>query len=156
MLRVDGAVENGEEMDRVLAGLARDFGAKAGLLPLRQAVRAAATPVLRDLERSTPVRTGSLRASARLVVSANKRGQGRKPTAYALIGWRPKRGGRARREQALAIEFGARGAPARRVLDRLFRRNADRMRRVLTKEIPLAVERQFKKLGRQNGFRVGP
>lgn len=95
----------------------------AGIGPdgVPRAVRAAIEPSLEELRRATPVDTGALRESVRAVVL--QRGD----LTTGTVGWSTRR--RVRAAQMLAVEFGNRHRPGRRVLSVLFEAERDSMER---------------------------
>lgn len=105
-MKFAGRVENVREVERALGRIA-DIGSE----DVPDAVRAALEPMVGDLRRATPVDTGALRDSTRVAVLRRPR------LAVGSVGWS---GRRVRRAQMLAVEFGARRRPGRRVLSGLF------------------------------------
>ena len=111
-MKIAARVDAGE----VQRALRRVAGVGSGLPRI---AREALEPVLDDLRRATPVDTGALRDSSRLEVSRRD--------GAASVGW--SSGRRVRRAQMLAVEFGNRARPGRRVLSSLFDSERDAIER---------------------------
>ena len=94
--------------------------------------------------------TGNLRDSARIQISANKRG---KPTAFGLVGWRaPRGGGVPRVPQFLGVEFGSkRNKKPVHVIENAFERNKGKVVATFSREFPKQFDRTLKRLNKKFG-----
>ena len=149
-LEIQAELENGPEIERVLVEIAKEYGARNALLPLRQTIRVAMKPLVPQLQAASPVQTGALRNSVRLGVYSNRKG---KPTAFGLVGWRTRRGHpQPRTGQFLGLEYGNEKIEnPRQILERLFDRNAQRMLNDFIKELPKRMDANLRRIVRKYG-----
>lgn len=134
--RVDFAIKGAKEMERLLKELGPNVAARVG----DQALRAAAKPIVEEMKRLVPVRTGALRDS--IIVLSEKRRKGDNERVV-LIGFRPPVSRRAH-----LVEFGTAHSKAepfiRPALDGQAGAALEEMGRVLAR----GIDREARKLAK--------
>lgn len=143
-----------EAMDRYMAELAREFGSRRVLPALTRAVREATKDLAPAIRSRTPVSSGKLRKTARRVVQVQRaRGGGFRVVAYA--GWLSRKGQSPHHWRAqLAVEYGNRFSPERRVIRSAWEAHVGSIRENFESLLASNIIRRARELGARFPFRV--
>ena len=156
MVQIVADLEGAKDVERMLKGLADEYGPKNAASAFNGAVRAAMKGTLDQIQRETPVDRGLLKDSVALKVGKPSKKRLRDSqfvdeftVVEGRCGWFWKRGDAVNSFEALAVEFGTQTTPAQPTLRKALQNNAQNMVSTFAKEIGPQIEKKARSLGRR-------
>ena len=151
-MKIKSTVVGLRELDLALSELTKEYSGKESLEALKPALKEGVQEVYQDVKNNTPVDTGGLRDSTRIVVrKSNKKDKktlGNDSVAYASVewNWKKSQGDSARYPQQLAIEYGNSSTAARPVLRPALEKNAQNSVNVFGRTLGASIDKTARKL----------